>query len=266
MTKLQNEILKLLNESNLTEEQLKEVSFDSITNELVKLNDEIANIDALLNGPAEQFKSQVNGLKNSLEEVMTTYNDIETYFNDKTKGGEAPKVPTYERSDKKDVQNGLSKLNKQTMSNDTKNNKDITSNPNYWNRLNKNIKDGMLQQNTQSQNMQVKNKPQRQHIILPGDREYYESIDNPTLQVQKEGIGNMFAKIRNAHKDKETAIDELETIFNDLNIAKKRINKGRHTYDLVQKQLIDLYEKIDRVHKMIQKKISWFGRNFGFWK
>lgn len=93
-----------------------------------------------------------------------------------------------------------------------------------------------------------------------------ESFDESDLELQTEGIGDMIGNWQANRRDKQTMIDYLNDATTMLTQANTQITQAKQQYGIVYKQLNDLSEKIKNARKLIEKKKSWFGRTFGFWK
>lgn len=93
-----------------------------------------------------------------------------------------------------------------------------------------------------------------------------ESFDESDLELQTEGIGDMIGNWQANRRDKQAMIDYLNDATTMLTQANTQITQAKQQYGIVYKQLNDLSEKIKNARKLIEKKKSWFGRAFGFWK
>lgn len=93
-----------------------------------------------------------------------------------------------------------------------------------------------------------------------------ESFDESDLELQTEGIGDMIGNWQANRRDKQTMIDYLNDATTMLTQANTQITQAKQQYSIVYKQLNDLSEQIKNARKLIEKKKSWFGRTFGFWK
>ena len=93
-----------------------------------------------------------------------------------------------------------------------------------------------------------------------------ESIKESGLELQNEGLGDMISNMMINQKEKKEVIKQLENASTMLTQADAQIGTAKQTYLVVYKQLQELAKKIETAQKLINKKKSWYGRMFGFWK
>lgn len=95
MTQLQDEVLKLLGESNSKKEELKEVKFNDITNQFTKLNTGVGDVSKIINGPIKALTDQAKAAENSLKMALSAYHEVEDYVRERNGDNSSNKVNSY---------------------------------------------------------------------------------------------------------------------------------------------------------------------------
>lgn len=332
MINLQDEILQLLKESMLTEDELKEVSFDKITNEISKLNKSPDDIGKIIKDPVQRLINQAQAASNSLKVALTSYNNVEKYYNAKMGNDKPIKTQAY-NLDGTAIPNQTLKYdaNKTSTNNTNVDNsnksKSTFSNPDYWydklsnDFTNKDKQNSNMDQNKFSNQyiqpeMTLNGKPYKydgrfdlnipqakkpslepMRFQLSGDdvgtygvynpwksketpqpaiepttkgrgrpKKTSESMEESGLELQNEGLGDMISNMMINHREKKEVINQLENASTMLTQADAQIGEAKQTYIIVYKQLQELAKQIETAKKLINKKKSWYGRTFGFWK
>lgn len=131
MTDLQNEIIKLLEESNSKKEELKEVKFNDITNQFSKLNTGVGDVSKIINGPIKALTDQAKAAENSLKMALSAYHEVEDYVRERNGDNSSNKVNSYTINNTSNTP--FRKDDIQTpKTNDKSNSKSKFLNPDYW--------------------------------------------------------------------------------------------------------------------------------------
>lgn len=255
MAQLQDEILKLLKEN---EEQLKEVKF----NDIQKARDDI-NLTATLNELSElsdQLKINSKEAINAMKMAFKDYNQAAQFFSEKDENQQQPNSASnnttshYPSNNTPDYEDDLAFLSQDEVAPDATSTTPVSSPTNMvapapvstTNKRNTNIK-------TPRNKASVKSKK--------------ESNEESELD---EGIfSNVKQKWKNYKSDvskKDKAYINLRNAQDNISKAKSAIGALGKVYTKLDEDINDLYWKLDKLDKLIGKKISFFGRHFGFWK
>ena len=382
MTQLQDEILRILNESSSNKEQLKEVSFDKITDEISKLNKSPDDIGKIIENPVQRLINQAQAASNSLKVALTAYNNVEKYYNAKMGNNEPTKTQAY-NLDGTAIPNQTLKYNANNNTSTNNTNVDNSNkskstflNPDYWyDKLSNKFSNKDKQKSDTNQDkftnpyiqpeMTLNGQPfkndgkynldipkpkepslEPMHFQLNGDdvgnygiynpwksketpqpeqnnavqsepeyapepeptvtptvepqsvptpkattakrsqkkveepkkvaeptskvrgrqKKTSESMEESDLELQNEGLGDMISDMMINRKEKKEVINQLENASTMLTQADAQIGEAKQTYIIVYKQLQELAKQIETAKKLINKKKSWYGRTFGFWK
>ena len=131
MTNLQNEIMKLLEESNSKKEELKEVKFNDITNQFSKLNTGVGDVSKIINGPIKALTDQAKAAENSLKMALSAYHEVEDYVRERNGDNSSNKVNSYSINNTSNTP--FRKDDIQTpKTNDKSNSKSKFLDPDYW--------------------------------------------------------------------------------------------------------------------------------------
>lgn len=72
--------------------------------------------------------------------------------------------------------------------------------------------------------------------------------------------------LRNRGSNKEKMVNTLKSASDKINSLKDEVDRAKTAYNAIRNEFNKLYGTISNVKTYIDKKTSWFGRMFGFWK
>lgn len=281
MAQLQDEILKLLKEN---EEQLKEVKFNDIKNARSDIN-----LTALLNtltGLSDQLKINSEEAINYMKSAFKDYNQAVRIF-DKKNGNQQQPNPTKQDSTTQQLNN--KEQNSMTQQPNSASN---NTTPHYPSNNTPDYEDDLA---FLSQDEVAPNTPSTPNTTTPTAT---TSTPAATTSANKKNVNIKTPRNKASVKSKKESNEESELnegIFSNLkpewyknyesNVTKKdnaykalkrardnikdamtAIGNVKDVYDDINDNINALYSKLDNLNKLIGKKISFFGRNFGFWK
>lgn len=207
MTQLQNEILKLLSESNLNKEELKEVSFNDISNAVSGIDME--QLSSSTSALTDKLQNECNAAIKAMDEAMNAYKTAQEVYKSK-------------------IQNNTTPQNNTQISNEEKPVEDVPTAP-------------------KKKVASAKNKSSKKEGFFSDMK---DKIDNFNIN----------------REEKKAVVDSLHNASRMMTQAQTHMNEARIAYTQIHKQILKLYKTVENVQTMIDKKSSWFGRMFGFWK
>lgn len=280
MVQLQDEILKLLKEN---EEQLKEVKFNDIKNARSDIN-----LTALLNtltGLSDQLKINSEEAINYMKSAFKDYNQAVRIF-DKKNGNQQQPNPTKQDSTTQQLNNKEQNSMTQqpnSASNNTTPYYPSNNTPDYEDDLAFLSQDEVAPNatsttpvssptntvapapvsTTNKKNVNIKT-PRNKASVKSKKESNEESELNEGIfsNLEPEWYKNYKSNVTK----KDNAYKALKRARDNINNAMSAIGEVKEVYDDINDNINALYSKLDNLNKLIGKKISFFGRNFGFWK